>query len=397
MLADADVEGRAARLREALAARTGAPASEVRLVRAPYRICPLGAHVDHQYGAVCALAAEHALLLAWLPVAEDTVTLASRDFEGTVRFALNAVIAPAGDWGDYARGAVRALEHGSGGFVGLVDGAWAEAGLSSSAAVGIAYLLVLAARSGTRLDGEELVRAQGRIEQAFLGLANGLLDPAAVVFGARDSLVRIDTRTLRHERAQAPDASAVRFLAISSGERAPLVAGGAFNDRVAECRAAARELAVRVAHPDPEPRLGDLPRGALATHGPELPEPLARRTRHFLTETARVDAGFAAWQVGDFAAFGAAMRASADSSIHAYETGSPRMIDLLRALDAQPGVYGARFSGAGFRGCCVALVDADAAEDIAIETHARYARLHPEFAAQSFAFATRPAAGAGPL
>ncbi|MCH2098744.1 MAG: hypothetical protein MK142_10175 [Pseudomonadales bacterium] len=91
------------------------------------------------------------------------------------------------------------------------------------------------------------------------------------------------------------------------------------------------------------------------------------------------------------------MRASADSSIHAYETGSPRMIDLLRALDAQPGVYGARFSGAGFRGCCVALVDADAAEDIAIETHARYARLHPEFAAQSFAFATRPAAGAGPL
>ena len=165
---------------------------------------------------------------------------------------------------------------------------------------------MLAARSGTRLDGEELVRAQGRIEQAFLGLANGLLDPAAVVFGARDSLVRIDTRTLRHERAQAPDAPAVRFLAISSGERAPL------------SRAVPSMIALPNAAPQPAnwpfalrtpigPRLGDLPRGALATHGPELPEPLARRTRHFLRKR-QVDAGFAAWQAGDFAARGRHVR-----------------------------------------------------------------------------------------
>jgi Galactokinase len=110
-----------------------------------------------------------------------------------------------------------------------------------------------------------------------------------------------------------------------------------------------------------------------------------------------VDAALAAWERSDVSAFGEAMRASARSSIEAYETGSPPMVDLLDTLDALPGVHGARFSGAGFRGCCVALVDAAAAEDVAAEAIDRYARLRPDLAPASFALASRPAAGAGAL
>jgi galacturonokinase len=394
------LEARAAGLRRELAARAARSEETVRIVRAPYRICPVGAHVDHQFGPVCALGLEHALLIAWLPVDDGHLTLASRNFPGTVRIPLDAALTAQGDWGDHARGAVAALRAQGivpAGLIGLVDGAFGESGLSSSAAAGIAYLLALTERAGVRLGATALIRAQGSIEQDFLGLANGLLDPAAVVLAEAGALLRIDTRDLGHRTVRSAAAADVCFLAVSAGQREALVAGSRFNDRVAECRAAARLLAERCAFPDPAPRLGDLPRALLAEHGPGLPAPLARRARHFLTETERVDAALAAWERSDVEAFGAAMRASARSSIDDYETGSPPMVDLLRTLDALPGVHGARFSGAGFRGCCVALVDCAAAEDVAAEAIDRYARLRPELARDSFALASRPAAGAGPL
>ena len=399
-LLPADVEARAARLRAELAARVGCGEAEVRIVRAPYRLCPLGAHVDHQFGPVCALALDHALLFAWVPAEGARIELSSRDFEGDIAFDTGDVGEPQGDWGDYARGAVRSLAdagHAVGGLIGRVDGALGESGLSSSAAVGVAYLLALAARGGTALDGDALVRAQGRIEQGYLGLANGLLDPAAVVFSAADALVRIDTRTLAHARVHRRGGQDVRFLAVSSGQRAALVAGHQFNDRVAECREAARRIAEHIGFEDPAPRLGDLPRDVLADAQRLLPEHLARRTRHFLTETARVDAALDAWERSDIAAFGDAMRASARSSIDDYETGSPAMVDLVEILLSTPRVHGARFSGAGYRGCCVALVDAADVEGVAAEALDRYARVHPEFAGHGFALASAPAAGAGEL
>lgn len=400
LLLPADLDARAARLRAELSARVGCAEEAVRIVRAPYRLCPLGAHVDHQFGPVCALALDHALLFAWVPTDGARIELSSQDFEGEIAFDVHAVGAREGDWGDYARGAVRSLVEAGrsvGGLVGRVDGALGESGLSSSAAVGVAYLLALAARGGESLEGDALVRAQGRIEQDYLGLANGLLDPAAVVFSAADALVRIDTRTLDNVRVHRSGGPALRFLAVSSGQRAALVAGTRFNDRVAECREAARRLAERIGFEDPTPRLGDLPRDVLADARLVLPEYLARRTRHFLTETARVDAALHAWERSDVTAFGDAMRASARSSIDDYETGSPAMVDLLEILLDLPGVHGARFSGAGYRGCCVALVDANDAEGVAGEALERYARVHPELAAESFALASAPAAGAGLL
>ena len=70
------------------------------------------------------------------------------------------------------------------------------------------------------------------------------------------------------------------------------------------------------------------------------------------------------------------MRDSLDSSIRQYETGAPALIDLAAILNETPGVHGARFSGAGFRGCCVALVEADAATDVVAEVGPRLVSLH---------------------
>lgn len=52
----------------------------MQVVAAPYRVCPLGAHIDHQGGAVTAVALQLGVLLAFVPHDAPTVSLSSADF-----------------------------------------------------------------------------------------------------------------------------------------------------------------------------------------------------------------------------------------------------------------------------------------------------------------------------
>src|SRR5438270_251635 len=97
-------------LRREVVNRFGARPGEVRVVRAPYRICPLGAHIDHQLGPVTAMAIDQSVLLAYAPSGSGQVRLGSLDFKGDVGFSLDDVPGrQAEDWGNYARGAALAL------------------------------------------------------------------------------------------------------------------------------------------------------------------------------------------------------------------------------------------------------------------------------------------------
>jgi galactokinase len=110
-----------------------------------------------------------------------------------------------------------------------------------------------------------------------------------------------------------------------------------------------------------------------------LPEPLDRRARHFFTENRRVREGVAAWQAGDLNRMGALINASGASSVYNYESGCPPLITLYEILSECPGVYGARFSGGGFRGSCIGLIDPAARAEIEAYVAARYPAAHPEF------------------
>ncbi|HMN27859.1 MAG TPA: galactokinase family protein, partial [Caldilineaceae bacterium] len=121
-----------------LAQSHGVPPALVRVVRAPLRISPLGAHIDHQLGAVMGMAIDRAILLAFAPTVDGTVAVESFDFPTRAQFHLNQVPPyQKGDWGNYLRGAALALqqEHRLGhGIVGVMDSDMPIGGLSSSAA-----------------------------------------------------------------------------------------------------------------------------------------------------------------------------------------------------------------------------------------------------------------------
>ncbi|MFW5976296.1 MAG: hypothetical protein ACOCRY_03345, partial [Alkalispirochaetaceae bacterium] len=123
----------------------------------------------------------------------------------------------------------------------------------------------------------------------------------------------------------------------------------------------------------------DIPAEVYREHREELPGRFHRRADHFFSEMERVEAGVNAWRKGDLEAFGEQMFASGESSIHNYESGCPELITIYETLRDTPGVYGARFSGAGYRGACIGLVDPDRREEVAEAIHGSYPVKHPEF------------------
>jgi galactokinase len=156
---------RVARRREALARFAGLR-DGVRTVISPYRVCPLGAHLDHQHGPVLGMAIGLGTRLAFAPSPDGSVRLERSDFAGEARFSLAQPGTDRG-WQRYARGAAAALRERLPeqpcGLVGSLAGDLPGGGLSSSASVLIAYLLALAARERRRAatSGARAARAPG--------------------------------------------------------------------------------------------------------------------------------------------------------------------------------------------------------------------------------------------
>lgn len=388
-----------ARLAHALARDTGVEVASVRVVRAPYRFCPIGAHVDHQDGEVTGIALDRALHLAFVPSSDGRVTLTSETFEGDVRFSVGAIPdARPGDWGNYPRGAARALERRTAltrGMTGRIGGQMHPGGVSTSAALGVACLLALESANGLEMDATDNVELDRWVENEYLGLSNGILDQSVILRAREGSLVHLDCRTGQWALHAAPPAlGSPALLAVFSGVRTALVDTG-YNSRVAECRSAARLLLERGGITVPErPVLRDVPSHVAAEHLEALPGIERRRATHYFSEIDRVRRGLDAWREGDLPRFGEIVTATGRSSIDAYECGCPELVRLVELLLAQPGTYGARFSGAGFRGYAMAIVDPARAESIADVVRARYLDVFPEHAASFHTHTCRWADGA---
>ncbi len=371
-----------ARLIDRLKQDFGADPALIQVVKAPLRICPLGAHIDHQLGVVTGLTIDQAILMAFAPTADGRVQIESLNFSQPVSFNMRDVPPyRKGDWGNYIRGAVLALqrEHRlEQGLVGIVGGEMPIGGLSSSAAVTVAYLLALEAVNRLPVSPAENVANVRYTENIYIGLKNGILDQSVILFSDHNHLTRIDCETLEIDQisAQTP-LDDYEILVVYSGVTHVLV-GTDYNNRVAECRDATRQLLDFAGQEIPaDPRLRYVEPAVFRAEGHRLPDNLRRRATHYFGEMQRVADGAAAWQAGNLRHFGQLVSESGESSIQQYQSGSPQLITLYEILRDTPGVYGTRFSGAGFRGCCIALTDPATRESIAEAVHRRYPIAHP--------------------
>lgn len=356
-------------------------------VRSPLRICPLGAHVDHQLGLVTGMALDVNVDLVYVPDDEGFVRIQSLDFPDEEYFHLDRVpeMVP-GSWGNYIRGAVLSLSRShklKRGFRAIVRGKLPMGGLSSSAAVTTAYLLALCDVNGIEVSKEDLIALSHWVEKVFIGLNNGILDQSANVLSKDGFLMYMDCKTGAYELVEKSPSMPVFEVAIVNSGFTKALIGTDYNNRVDECKIAAsvlEELAHGKISSYRDALLRNVSDENWERYGSQLPGRFQRRARHFFTENERVRRGIDAWKAGDIAAFGALMFASGDSSVRDYECGCPELITIFDTLKTVKGVHGARFSGAGYRGCCIALVDPSCREELVEKVAAVYPVRHPQYA-----------------
>ena len=256
-----DIEPAKNLLRETLAREEEISSAEIRIIASPYRICPLGAHIDHQGGPVLGMSINACTLMAFAPAEDGQVRLRSRNYPGRVKFSLDDIPDSVGSfWGIYPRAAALALQQDNRlttGIVGLLDGMLPGCGLSSSASVLLAYLHAMADANGIKLQPWETVQLTRLAENQHIGLNNGILDQTSIVFGRRNSLLHIDTREENvRELPEKTGAPAYQILVAYSGYSRELTTTG-YNSRVQECREAAAELS-RLAGAEPAAVLSDV-------------------------------------------------------------------------------------------------------------------------------------------
>ena len=307
----------------------------------PYRVCPLGAHVDHQHGLVTGFAIDKGVDL-WFDVNEDSkVVLDSETFTGHVEFDIaTPALVKQGDWGDYARGAKFALQKRfklKRGITGTIKGSIPVGGLSSSAAVLIAYVMAFAKANNITLAPFEVMKIASEAEREYIGLNNGLLDQACIALGKKNHLLMLDCES-------------DEYRVIPKPAEMPDFELGIF-----------------------------FPESMFKRNRDKMPPRFARRAEHFYGEHKRVREGITAWESGNLEWFGSLVKASCESSIHNYECGSPELIAIYEAMLTTDGIYGGRFSGAGFKGACIALVDPTKKEQIEKEITEKYLAKFPQY------------------
>lgn len=353
---------------------------------APYRVCPIGAHVDHQHGIVTGFAINKGVDLWFTPNDDGHVHLESLTFGGTVDFDVTqASQVREKHWGDYARGVKYALRKRFAlkkGINGIVQGSLPVGGLSSSAAVLVAYTMAFAKANNIDLAPFEVVSIASEAEREYIGLSNGILDQACITLGKKDGLLFLDCdsndwRVIKRN----PDMPDFEIGIFFSGLTRSLV-NSDYNLRVYECKTAAWNMLAytdQPLRPFDKTFLRDVPKATFEKTRIAMPQRFAHRAEHFYSEYRRVRQGVTAWESGNLKLFGKLCFDSCESSIHNYECGSPELIAIYEIMRKLPGVYGGRFSGAGFKGACIALVNPMYKQEVEKELTQRYLEQFPEY------------------
>jgi galactokinase/galacturonokinase len=241
----------------------------------------------------------------------------------------------------------------------------------------------LAKANDIELERSEIIKLALWVETEFVGIRVGKLDQSCEVLCKKDKLLYLDTsddshKIIKKNENMKPFKVAIVFSGVERN-----LANSSYNLRVDECKAAAytlEGLSNMEYGKFNDTYLRDVPREIFEEYKDKLPKNWYKRAIHFYDENARVRQGIKAWQNGDLDTFGKLIFESGYSSIYNYESGSEELQALYHIMKETDGIYGGRFSGAGFKGCCMALVDPDKIEDIEANIKEKYLEKFPYLA-----------------
>ncbi len=339
------------------------------LAQAPGRINLLGEHIDYNGGPVMPAAINRRLTAAGQISLTQHIVLHALDLNETCFLSLESiqrkqdiygVRLPA--WALYPAG-VAAIASRMGKVIKPLEIAFHSsipmgAGLSSSAALEVAFALLWMAAGQWKMDKMDIAQLCHQAEVEYVGLNCGLMDPIACLYGKDHCSLLVDTAQLTVETNLLP--ADIALIVINSSIRHNLRESG-YNQRHQECRQALSLLQKQLT---PAPAvLSDILPSQLSALQHMVPPLLFKRVQHVAEETQRVKDGWQALQAGNFQDFGRLLNKSHASLRDNFEVSLPEIDCLVSAAQTHPGCLGARLMGGGFGGSTLNLVRQDSVKE----------------------------------
>lgn len=333
-----------------------------RIFRSPGRINLIGEHTDYNNGFVLPASVDKAVYFIVSPREDNQVILHAADLDETYLFKLDDLSKPDRSWPHYQIGIIDQLHKNGykiGGFQTTFGGnVPVGAGLSSSAALECCLLFALNEIFELGLDRFSIVKMSQKAENEYVGVQCGIMDQFASAFGKKESVIRLDCRSLEYQYFPFPMQDYLLVLCDTSVKHS--LASSEYNTRRIECE---QGTAILKKYDPSIESLRDATPELVEQHKNELGDVIYRRCKFMTEEIERVQVACDLLVEGNLADFGKKMYETHHGLQHEYEVSCPELDFLVDQTRSNDSVLGARMMGGGFGGCTINLIANSAVDD----------------------------------
>jgi len=348
----------------------------------PYRLCLLGINYDFNKGNVLGLTIDKGIHLAYSTKLNGIIELISLQYPKRAQWhVLEPPVGIKEDWADPLRTAATELNKRYPlriGISAVIDGELPVDGLSSSNTLIITFLSALAFANNVKLSLDELIEIARVSEKNNKIITNTKLDGTLEIYSKKDKLLFVDTNDYSYELLKCNNKYDIVIFFSGLNNDYDL---NVYNKRTDELRTIAyliKSFNKEEYTTIKETNLRDISYELFNKYKNKLPSSFVKRGEHWYNELNRVEKGINYYQKGDVSSFGKLITESGISSITNWETGSKEIIDLFNIIKDKEGVYGTRFSGSGFKRCCIALTNPKFTKSIIDVVSSEYTTKYPK-------------------
>ena len=339
---------------------------------APGRLEILGNHTDYNEGFVLSCATGQATEMAIAAIPGRICKLQNPPLKGEFTIDLDDMDTPRPkDWTNYIKGVLVELRRRGISYpafeVLFKSSVPLSAGMSSSAALEMAFCIALKQLAGIDLPLPEWARVGQSVENVYLGLKSGLLDQFSSLYGKKDSFILCDFRSVEVLKTVTMPAG-WKIVVANTMVKHNLVESD-YNQRRESCERATKVIQGKF----PQVKtLRDVSSSMLEECKSILDHTDYLRAKHVVGEDERVMKGVELLEAGKVEEFGALWFQSHESSRDCFENSCPELDILVELAHTIPGCVGARLSGGGFGGISIHLVRESEAENYCERLAAAY-------------------------